>query len=328
MPENDKKYPWSWQGGYNDLSSITSKLTPSNILYPQREIDPETGLYSWVEDITDEVNNGVLHYHPKQRRNGNGENQGMYFRDPETGNIYFDWDYGNDNYIPLNLDNVEVLSHDAVAKMFPARDYIGGSTDVARRKALEKMPEVKQYIKDLAATYGIDPNVLAHRFIREGYIDQHIREYNNYIDTVDQKDFWQNAPNESVWGYAGLGLDDFVSNYNQGFYNLRRNFEFYPSDYTNEKNRTVHSADFNNLWDALEAKAADMEYRKKLALSRGIPENQLNAYINAMYNLGAYHNDLKNTEYVLRNYSVPSYYKSGGKIVNYLKKFNYSGIIK
>ena len=66
----------------------------------------------------------------------------------------------------------------------------------------------------------------------------------------------------------------------------------------------------------------DMEYRKNLAVKRGTPEEYLNTYGNAMYNLGAYHNDLDNSDFILSNYSVPTYFKSGGVFPNYLKMFN------
>lgn len=321
MPEQDWKFPITWspysQESQNN-SDILQKLSYADSVHAMRPIDPSTGLYTEIKDITDAVNTGVMNYHPK--KNKWLSPNGIYFRDPDTGRIYYDTNGGDQ----LNLSNVEILSDDAVAKLFPARDYIGGTADESRRMALSKMPEVQQYIKELGAAYGIDPNLLAHRFLREGYIDQQIALYNNHIPTAHQYDFWQSVPNQFVNGFHQLGLDDFSSNYDQGLYNLRRDLDFDLETNINEKGRTVNSANFNNLWDALEAKAADMEYRKKLAMKRGIPVDQMNAYINAMYNLGAHHKDLNNIEFILKNYGVGTYFKKGGKMPYYLKKFNYN----
>jgi hypothetical protein len=154
------------------------------------------------------------------------------------------------------------------------------------------------------------------------------QEYNSNIATAEQSDYFNYITNGRVSGFYDIGLDDFGTNYNSGIYDLRRDIPFELIEHQNEKGRTILSADFNNLKDALEAKAADLEYRTKLAKTRGISEEELPAYVNAMYNLGVNHNDLKNSQYILETYGVPLYFKSGGIISNYLKKFNYVGPIK
>lgn len=83
---------------------------------------------------------------------------------------------------------MEVLSVDDVKKLLPARGYIGGTPDETRRKVLTLIPGLSQYIQDVAAKYSIDPNVLAHRFLKEGFVDQVVQNYNN-SSAYRQSDF-------------------------------------------------------------------------------------------------------------------------------------------
>ena len=57
-----------------------------------------------------------------------------------------------------------------------------------------------------------------------------------------------------------------------------------------------------------------LENFTKLAKKRNIPEADLNAYVNAMYNMGPYHKDLNNMDYVRREYGVKPYFKLGGEM--------------
>lgn len=195
-------------------------------------------------------------------------------------------------------------------------EYIGGTPTEARLKALDKMPKVKQRIEELSKSYGIDKNLLTHRFLREGWVDANIDVYNN-TDKELQKDYWELVANQEVSGFSGLGLDDAGSLMPK--YNLRRDIGYWTEDNENEKGRAVTSAYFDNIYDALEVKAADMEYRQNELRKRGISEEDINTYVNAAYNLGLYHKDLENTDWIKENYTVPNYYRLGGMSKIYIK---------
>lgn len=196
-------------------------------------------------------------------------------------------------------------------KPLKQRNYIGGKPDEARRKALNMMPKVKSHIEQLAKTYGIDKDVLTHRFIREGWVDNAIKEYNN-SNSLKQKEFFDKAVLKGVNGFESLGLDDAATLIDKGKYNLRKELPFWVIDGENEKGRKVWSIYAHDLYDALEFKAADMEYRQNELRKRGISEEDINTYLNAAYNMGLYHKDLNNKDYINKNYKVPNYYKLGG----------------
>lgn len=196
-------------------------------------------------------------------------------------------------------------------KHLKQRNYIGGKPDEARRKALNMMPKVKSHIEQLAKTYGIDKDVLTHRFIREGWVDNAIKEYNN-SNSLKQKEFFDKAVLKGVNGFESLGLDDAATLIDKGKYNLRKELPFWVIDGENEKGRKVWSIYAHDLYDALEFKAADMEYRQNELRKRGISEEDINTYLNAAYNMGLYHKDLNNKDYINKNYKVPNYYKLGG----------------
>ena len=151
----------------------------NSVLSDQREIDEQTGLPYGIENISEHIQQGNMQYHPK---NGNYR----YFRDPQTGDIYSDSMPSNNS---LNFDKVELLPSSEIVKMYPKRDYIGGTPSEARLKALNKIPGLKDYIKNISIKYNVDPNLLLHRFLKEGYLDKQLQEYNNHIATVDQQNF-------------------------------------------------------------------------------------------------------------------------------------------
>lgn len=194
------------------------------------------------------------------------------------------------------------------------RDYIGGTPNEARIKAFNKMPRIKEHIEELSNIYGIDKNVLAHRFLREGWMDKKIQKYNQ-SNSLAQREFFDKEPLKGVNGFEELGLDDAATLLSKDKYNLRKELPYWVVDAENEKGRRVYSIFAHNLYDALEFKAADMEYRKNELLKKGFPEEEINMYINAAYNLGINHKDLNDAEWIRKNYTVPSYYKKGGKIL-------------
>jgi hypothetical protein len=162
--------------------------------------------------------------------------------------------------------------------------------------------------------YNISKDVFTQRLINEGWLQQIASNYNS-ISPNDQKNFdWDSIMNDPVYGQSQLGLDTFGDYFKAGKLNLRRNINFEDVFGQNEDKtgREYNSANFKNAYDALEAKAAVFEYFTKIAKERNIPEADINAYVNAMYNMGPYHKDLNNMDYVRRTYSVTPYFKLGG----------------
>lgn len=215
-------------------------------------------------------------------------------------------------YNPKQKKEIKIQSPLEIGqKPLKQRNYIGGTPEEARVKAFSMIPEIKNHIEQLSKTYGIDKNVLAHRFLREGWIDKKIKGYNK-ANSLKQKDYFNKAILSGVNGFEELGLDDAAALLNQGKYNLRKEIPFWTIDAENEKGRRVWSIYANDLYDALEIKAADMEYRQNELRKRGIKDEDINAYVNAAYNMGLYHKNLNNAEYVKSKYSVPNYYELGG----------------
>ena len=239
----------------------------------------------------------------------------QYFRKNDTGQIFGIGPYEaerigfnpEDKYIK---DNFTKVSYPEIKELLPKRDYIGGEN--YRINTVKKVPGLLDFIKDRATAYGINPNLLLHRFLKEGWVDNRVREYNESIDTADQKDYFSKVANDSVSGFGDMGLDDAGTNLLEGKYALKNpNVTWESVNDTNEKGRDVTSIWTENLWDALEIKAAEMAYRQRELAKRGITGD---AYVNAAYNLGLNHKDLNNKDYIEKTYSVPTYYSSGGPI--------------
>lgn len=196
------------------------------------------------------------------------------------------------------------------------RDYIGGTPLETRIKALKRIPKITKYIEELSNNYNIDKNLLTHRLAKEGWLDKRIGDYNK-SNSLAQKDFWDKVILKEVNAFADLGLDNAATNIAEGRYNLRKDYlPYWVTDETNEKGQKVHSIIANDLYDALEFQAADIEYRQNELRKRGISDEELSTYTNAAYNLGLYHKDLDDSDWIKRNYTVPDYYKLGGEMKN------------
>ena len=234
--------------------------------------------------------------------------------------------YGTSKYNESDLSDYEEIPYETVRKMLPKRDYIGGND--YRQRVVDKVPGLKSFIKAKAEEYGISPNLLFHRFLREGIVDKWTNIYNDSIYTDEQESFFRDkAGKMAVSGFGDLGLDDVGTNLLEGKYTLKNpNITWEESDAENEHGRQVKSAIFNNIWDGIEVKAAEMAYRQAELAKRGIVGDQ---FVNAAYNMGLNHKDLNNTDYVNKYYSVPNYFEFGGEsksytpskeIIDYIKK--------
>lgn len=268
-----------------------------------------------IEDITDKINQGDVTLYPIGYYNIDDEFMPDFYRDKNTNRIYriyrkleHDGQY--------NTDNFEKLNYDQIRKMLPRRDYIGGDKKSVGIQLINRIPNLKDTILTLASQYGISPDLFAQRITNEGWLQNIAKDYNG-SSVANQKTFaWQDYMDNEISGYYDLGLDTFGDLHKGGKLNLRRNIE-YRDDYNYNEDQTgklYNSAIFKNAYDALEAKAAMFEYFYKLAKERNIPEADINAYVNAMYNMGPYHKDLNNMDYVRRTYGVTPYFKLGGKM--------------
>lgn len=236
--------------------------------------------------------------------------------------VYDDnWDYDRGPGY-MQYKGYEPLNYDELRKMLPKRDYIGGNKRDVGIKVINKVPGLKNEILRLSEVYGISPNVFTQRLINEGWVQDQASFYNR-SSVEEQKNYNWDRMNYFVDGFNTLGLDTFGDHHKAGHLNLRRDIKYDNNFTTNEDGtgRVYNSADFDNMYDALEAKAAMIEYLTKLGKNKGHSGSDLDAWVNAAYNMGEYHEDLKNMDYVRRKYNVKSYYKYGGQMKNKKKAF-------
>lgn len=213
--------------------------------------------------------------------------------------------------LDLNGFDLQYLNKDESKKL----DYIGGNKDEVRRKVFKKIQPYLN-IEKIASDYGVDRNLLTHTLFREGFLDNMAKEYNLLSTVAGQKHYFDDITSRTVSGFNDLGVDDFHSNMQQGLYNVRNNnFSYMDTSDINEKGRWTDGGYFNNMNDALEAIAMDMEYRQKVLKERNYPYD-LNTATNAAYNMGLYHKDLGDANYITGKYTVPNYDDLYEKTIN------------
>ena len=145
---------------------------------------------------------------------------------------------------------------------------------------INKLPGLKDTILSLSNQYGISPDVFAQRLSYEGWLQQIAGIYNT-ASVAEQKTFpWQDYMDNTVSGFGQLGLDTFGDHLKAGDLNLRRDFEYRDSYQPNEDKtgNIYNSGDFNNAYDALEAKAAMLEYFTKIAKKRNLNIDVIGVY--------------------------------------------------
>lgn len=276
--------------------------------------DEYTGLPQGFVDITDDIKNGETYLY-------NYPFKGIY-HDP-TNNRYYADKYPAKG--EMNLSAFTKYDLDQFRKLLPKRDYIGGDKRDVGIKMINKLPGLKDTILSLSNQYGISPDVFAQRLSYEGWLQQIAGVYNT-ASVAEQKTFpWQDYMDNAVSGFGQLGLDTFGDHLKAGDLNLRRDFKYRDTYQPNEDKtgNIYNSGEFNNAYDALEAKAAMLEYFTKIAKKRNIPEEDLDTYVNAMYRMGEYNDRLKDSAYIKEQYSFKPYFKLGGEMKN---KSNKRGI--
>ena len=233
-----------------------------------------------------------------------------YYVNNDTGDVF---EKVNNTY-ELNLDGYSEIPYSEVRKRLPKRDYIGGDTTSVRLEAMKRIPGFAEKIYERAAAYGVDPNLIFHRFMKEGFADQMVRFYNT-SNASDQKSYWDNAWNEQYAGYGALGLDYIGDELNAGKYSLLDPSASWTEGHWDDNEgggkRSGVSANPDNLASAIELMAAAIKYRKAL-VQKMYPGNDANVYTNAAFNMGVNHPKLKDAAYVTSNYVYPDYYSRYG----------------
>lgn len=193
-------------------------------------------------------------------------------------------------------------------------DYVGGDTKQSRENMWSRLPKTKEFVDSIAVKYGISPELLTNRLNHEGFIDEVIKDYNYALSAKEQKDYDKNLINVSNWygGFKHFGLDNTGTYLNKGQLNLRDSVDYWTMDAENEKGEPVLAADAENVRGNIILQAATLEYMKKLMEKRGIPQDKLETWTNAAYNMGPYHEDLKDSTFVENKYNFKKN-RMGGK---------------
>lgn len=298
----DKDAAYMYKPKNSEIPAEVIPLGPPYSLAKYRVYDDGTVYIPGLSRVDQDIKNGAYWMY------GPIASKKTYLRNKDNGE-YFEYD--PDINPSLNLSGYDKVGYGEIKPMLPRRDYIGG--DNYRLNTVKRVPGLLNMIKKKADSYGLDPNLLLHRFMKEGIVDYWVNRYNTE-NAVDQNDsFFKNLLNEEVDGFNGLGLDDAGSNLLAGKYTLKDpSATWQERTARNEEGRDVVSVVSPDMNSALEIKAAEMAYRQRELAKRGLTGN---AYVNAAYNMGLYHDKLNDPDYVSRNYTVPDYhvFDGGGK---------------
>ena len=271
---------------------------------------------------SDEANNMI--YETSLRRRINPLSESMVKIDTldptsDAYNIEYGIYRGGDNnvYYTLNPEAQDYFDHTKemapvkkaeLMKILPKRDYIGGKN--YRWKAFNMINGLTDTVQNLSQMYGVDPNVMAHRLMKEGFIDDFTNRYNN-MSPVEQKRY-----RDEIWkygqdGFENFGTDHISSLVDEGKVKFKRNVGYHPYTAINEKGEIANTAMFDNLSGALEANAATLGYITNEMKKKGYSGNNLKSAVNAAYNMGLYNDYLTNAINSGR-YNVPTYFQFGG----------------
>ena len=231
------------------------------------------------------------------------------------------------------LGLTEINKDSAVIANRKNLDYIGGTEEESIRKMINKMPETIKEITSIAKQYNINPNVLIHRLGQEGAITDFIKDYNYNYNKEQQKNVDSSFFEESYDGFKSFGLDHTGSLLKEGKVKLKHPINWWDVDATNEDSIKVNAATSDSNYGNVILQAATMEYIKnELSKRKDIPKKDIDMYTNAAYNLGLNHKDLKETNWIKRNYTVPEYNnekkKYGGNMNKNSLIYNLNGNVK
>ncbi len=244
-------------------------------------------------------------------------NRGKQIYTDDAGNAFFIKDYINKYSVEglqkhLSNTGYGVLNNDMIKKNIGKRDYIGGTPEESRLKVANMIPGFMDAVKTNAELYGVDPNLLYHRISKEGYLDQILRKYNNELSNLRQKDYFTNTNflDEEISGFQAFGLDNAGTHLMRGDYTLKNpDSKWETLNAMNEKHQDVTSV-YAPVRTNIEIMAAEINYIKDQLIKRGYSSSDINKYINAAFNMGINHKDLKNEDYVNKTYgNIPVVFK-------------------
>lgn len=222
---------------------------------------------------------------------------------------------GNKIYTIDENGNYKEENDSILEQIRPRLDYIQGGYDTV------PIIDPEDYILKVSNEYGVDPNIVVRRFLKEGSVNSTLNEYNDFSTKEQQKELRKNGLNYynrtfSIFG--DLGLDSFMElfkNKNENNKIKIKNKELEEKlnkltthSMTNEKGLNVETGSVTGR-DAIEMYAAFVKYlTDKVNNDERYKDYNKAALINAMFNMGIYHSDLKNKKYIESNYAVPDYY--------------------
>ena len=223
-----------------------------------------------------------------------------------------------------------VVTKDNLKSIRKGLDYIGGDKTQSRLNYFKKVPALVNMVDSLSNVYGINKDIMLHRLSKEGLVDNKISEYNYYTDEKGQRNVNNDILNYVPSGFYELGLDRAGEHLAEGHYNLRwkdKNLGFYDSTAFNEKGNAVGTIHVPNMASGLEIKAAHIEYLTNLMKKKypNATKKELDALINAAYNLGENHEDLNEREWINKNYEVLPWSEMINKSMNNSNKKRLGG---
>lgn len=233
-----------------------------------------------------------------------------------SGNIHYGHMFEPDeNYIAKHgLTYIPIDDRNSFFKSYSkSLDYIGGTTEQSRDKFFDKIPNVSQFVDSIAPKYNITPELLRHRLSKEGFVDKAIKEYNNRSNKYEQQNFNNTILNDTTYnGFHQFGLDNGYEYLTKRKTGLKDDVEWYDVEAENEKGKTVKAATGKTVRDNIILQAAVLEHLKDEMKSKEVPEEKLETWTNAAFNLGPYHKDLSDSTFIEKNYNFKKK-RMGGK---------------
>lgn len=220
------------------------------------------------------------------------------------------------SYHPLvKPPGVPVVGNPELKSLLKQFDYIGGtSNNAVAKKVFDKAPDITHTIDSLSNVYKISPTLMKHRLAQEGYTDQLAYAYNNWSSLEEQQkpshlDSLGLTNADVIDPFGSMGLDTVGEHLMKGHYDMKwtdTTKTWQDRRVTNELGQTQTSVHVDSPKTALEIKAAHLKYLQDMMNKRYPDRNEddMNATINAAYNMGEYNKKLDDLEYVRRKYFV------------------------
>lgn len=208
-------------------------------------------------------------------------------------------------------------------------DYIGGGNE-EKSRFFGKTRSIVNAVDSLSNVYGINKDIMLHRLSKEGLITDLTNVYNYSSNKEQQKNIGNYSLNNGVLAFDQLGLDRAGEHLSKGHYNMRwkdKNLGYWDEYHTNEDGVVVHSVGVPNLASGLEIMAAHIEYLTNF-MKKKYPEaskKEIDTFVNAAYNLGEYHKDLNEREWINKNYEVLPWSEMINKSMNNSNKKRLGG---